>query len=234
MADFRNMWQRLVVVVLVTAATLAPVTMASAQDNGQRQDGQGKYGQLTTQWWQWILEQPASGNPNLDATGADAANGQPGKGVFFLAGAFGGTPTREFTVPANTALFLPLLNNAGIAWPAKPNPQPKPNLNQVPQLRTLYAAPTIDSATGLHVTLDGVSLLGSVTRVKSPVFHFTTPAEDALFEFDPGTYTAVSDGYWLYLAPLPKGTHELKFGATAFGGPPDGFTVDITDIITVN
>jgi hypothetical protein len=232
MANFKNMWQGLVVAVLVTAATLTPVTMASAQDNGQRQDGPGKYGQLTAQWWQWILEQPATGNPNLDATGTDAANGQPGKGVFFLAGSFGATVTRNFTVPANTALFLPLLNNAGIAYPAKPNPQPKPNQNQVPQLRTLYAAPTVDSATGLHVTLDGVSLLGSVTRVKSPVFHFTTPAEDGFF--DPGTYTAVSDGYWLYLAPLPPGTYVLNFGGTAFAGTPGEFSVDITDTITVN
>ena len=225
MANIKNRWHGLVVVVIVAAAMLTPVTMASAQDNGTRQDGQGKYAQLTAQWWQWILEQPVTGNPNLDTTGADAANGQPGKGVFFLAGAFGGTVTRQFTVPANTALFLPLLNNLGIA--PKPAPQPKPNTNQVPQLRTLYAAPTIDSATGLHVTLDSVSLFGSVTRVKSPVFHFTEPDQDSLL--GPGTFTAVSDGYWLFLAPLPPGTYVLNFGGTS-----GGFTVDITDTITVN
>jgi len=231
MVNFKNMWRALVVVVSVTAVILAPVTMASAQDNGQRQNGPGKYGQLTAQWWRWILEQPVTGNPNLDYTGGNAANGQPGGGVFFLAGSFGETVTRSFTVPANIALFLPLLNNAGIAYPAKPNPQPKPNQNQVPQLRTLYAAPTIDSASGLHVTLDGVSLLGSVTRVRSPVFHFTSPAEGGFF--DPGTYTAVSDGYWLFLAPLPPGTHELNFGGTAYAGTASEFTVDVTDIITV-
>ena len=133
--------------------------------------------------------------------------------------------TREFTVPAGTALFLPLLNN--VAFAPKPAPQPKPDGNQVPQLRTLFAAPLIDDATGLHVTLDGVSLLDAVTRVKSPVFHVTSP-EDGLL--GPGTFTAVSDGYWLYLAPLPPGTHVLNFGGTS---DAFGFTVDITDIITV-
>jgi hypothetical protein len=209
----------LVLLSLCVAAT--PV--APALDNGLRQDGQGKYASLTAQWWQWILEQPATGNPNLDQTGADAANGQPGGGVFFVAGAFGGSVARTFTAPADTALFLPLLNNGAFA--PHPAPQPKPDFNQVPQLRTVLAAPFIDDATELHVTLDGASLLDSVTRVKSPVFHVTSP-EDGLL--DPGTFTVVSDGYWLYLAPLPPGTYELNFGGTS-----GDFTVDVTDVITV-
>ncbi len=224
MANIKKMWQRFVAVVVVTAAMLAPVTMASAHDNGKREDGQGKYAQLTAQWWQWILEQPVTGNPNLDATGADAANGQPREDIFFLAGTFGGTATRTLTVPGDTALFLPLVNS--VAFAPKPAPQPKQGENQVPQLRTL-AAPLIDSVTELHVTLDAVSLLDSVGRVKSPVFQFTEPDEDSLVGV-PGTFTGVSDGYWLFLAPLPPGPHVLNFGGTS-----DGFTVDITDIITV-
>lgn len=231
MADHRSVWRALIAIVVISLAVLLPVSMATAQGVGVQQDGQGKYAQLTAQWWQWILEQPVTGNPNLDDTGADAANGQPRERVFFVAGTFGDTATRAFTVPADRALFLPLLNNAGFAYPAMPNPQPKLNLNQVPQLRTLYAAPLIDSASGLHVTLDGVSLLDSVARIKSPVFHFTSPAEDSFF--GPGTFTAVSDGYWLYLAPLPPGTYVLNFGGTAFAGTSDAFTVDITDTITV-
>jgi hypothetical protein len=223
MADHRNMWRALVTVIIVAAAVLTPVTTASAQNNGLQQDGQGKYAQLTAQWWLWILEQPATGNPILDPTGADAANGQPQGGVFFLAGTFGASVARAFTVPADTALFLPLLNN--VAFAPMPAPQPKPNGNQVPQLRTLYAAPLIDDATGLHVTLDGVSLLDAVARVKSPVFHVTSPDDGLL---GPGTFTAVSDGYWLYLPPLPPGTYVLHFGGTS-----GDFMVDITDIISV-
>jgi hypothetical protein len=230
MTNIKKMWLGVVAVGMVTAAMLTPVTMASAQDKGVRQEGAGKYAQLTAIWWQWILEQPATGNPILDTTGIDAANGQPltDANVFLLAGAFGGTVTRTFAVPANTALFLPLLNNLGLA--PKPAPQPKPGQNQVPQLRTLFAAPLIDGVNELHVFLDGVSLIGSVTRVKSPVFHVTSPDVDSIL--GPGTFTAVSDGYWLFLPPLPPGTHVLNFGGggTSSVGP---FTVDITDIITV-
>lgn len=79
----------------------------------------------------------------------------------------------------------------------------------------------------LHATLDGVSLLDSVKRVKSPVFRVTSPEQDSLL--DPGTYTFVSDGYWLYIPPLEPGTYVLNFG----GGMSNGFAVDVTDVITV-
>jgi hypothetical protein len=213
---------------MVIAAISTPVTMASAQDNGKRQEGGGKYAQLTALWWEWILGQPATGNPIFDETGEDAAKGQPLEDVFFLAGTFGGAVTREITVPADTALFFPLVNSAGIA--PHPAPQPKKGENQVPQLRTLLAAPDIDNVIELHVTLDdgggAVSLLNSVTRIKSPVFKFTSP-DDGVLPLQ-GTVRGVSDGYWLFLPPLSPGTYVLNFGGTS-----PGIAVDITDIITV-
>lgn len=227
MANVQNRWHHLAGIFMVIAAISMPVTRASAQDNGKRQEGEGKYAQLTALWWEWILEQPATGNPIFDETGEDAANGQPLEDVvFFLAGTLGGAVTREFTVPADTALFFPLVNNIGFA--PHPAPQPKKDENQVPQLRTLFAAPLIDSVSELHVTLDNgggpISLLNSVTRIKSPVFKFTAP-DDGIVQ---GTFRGVSDGYWLFLPPLPPGTYVLNFGGTS-----TDFAVDITDIITV-
>ena len=228
MANVQNRWHHLAGIFMVIAAISTPVTRASAQDNGKRQEGEGKYAQLTALWWEWILEQPATGNPIFDETGEDAANGQPLEDVFFLAGTFGGAVTREITVPADTALFFPLVNSSGIA--PHPAPQPKKDENQVPQLRTLFAAPLIDSVIELHVTLDDgggpISLLNSVTRIKSPVFKFTAPDEDGIFDLQ-GTFRAVSDGYWLFLPPLPRGTYVLNFGGIS------DFSVNVTDIITV-
>ncbi|MDH5193551.1 MAG: hypothetical protein OEW32_07685 [Nitrospira sp.] len=225
MANVKSTWQGFVAVVIVTAVMLTPVTMAFAQNSGVRQQGAGKYAQLTAIWWQWIIEQPATGNPIFDTTGSDAAKGQPltDVNVFLLAGSFGGPVTRTFTVPANTALFFPLLNNLGYA--PEPACRPKIDQNQVPQLRML-GAQLIDGMSELHVVLDGVSLIGSVIRVKSPVFHVTSPDVDSIL--GPGTYTAVSDGYWLFLPALASGTHTLKFGGTS-----GDFTVNITDIINV-
>src|SRR5262249_39826100 len=100
MANVQNRWHHLGGIFRVIAAISMRVRRASAQDNGKRQEGEGKYAQLTALWWEWILEQPATGNPIFDETGEDAANGQPLEDVvFFLAGTLGGAVTREFTVP---------------------------------------------------------------------------------------------------------------------------------------
>src|SRR5262245_2872261 len=58
-----------------------------------------------------------------------------------VAGTFGGTETRAFTVPAGAALFWSLLNTASLA--PKPAPQPKKDGNQVPQLRA-FGAPFVE------------------------------------------------------------------------------------------
>src|SRR5512143_733910 len=104
--------------LLLGAASLSP---AWAQNNGKRQDGQGKYAMLTAIWWQWAFSQPAvdvggtNSNPVLDSTGAYAAAGQedgigPADRFFFLAGTFGGDAVRTVTVPAGKTLFFPINN----------------------------------------------------------------------------------------------------------------------------
>ncbi len=64
---------------------------------------------LSGHWWQWALSIPAAINPITDATGEFAAVGQSGP-VWYLAGNFGGTTVRTVTVPADKALFFPILN----------------------------------------------------------------------------------------------------------------------------
>src|SRR5258706_8430346 len=70
------------------------------------------YGEWGSRWWQWAYSLPVSQNPLFDETGAFAANGQPYKQVFFLAGVYNSTgqAERTITVPAGTALFLPVVN----------------------------------------------------------------------------------------------------------------------------
>ena len=114
-------WQKSTVGLVIAITTLfVSLTVAFATDGRPYVN----YGQLTAEWWEWILEQPLTGNPNLDPTGADAGNGQPRDDVFFIAGTFGESATRAFTVPAATALFLPLLNNV-THIPLRPQPAVK-------------------------------------------------------------------------------------------------------------
>ena len=68
------------------------------------------YSEWSARWWQWLLQIPAATNPNLDATGANCAEGQLGH-VWFLAGSFGpltiSFPINRFcTVPTWDIFFV--------------------------------------------------------------------------------------------------------------------------------
>jgi len=186
------------------------------------------YGEWGSTWWQWIMSIPASENPNLDPSGAFADRGQSGP-VWFLGGTFGGSVTRTCTLPAGKALFLPLVNyEADIVGEDPPSPV---------EVLLARAAASMDKVTELHASIDGVPIQGLFTcRAASPKpFAAWLPAEDNLYQFfgvdiagkiEP----AITDGYWLMLAPLSVGKHTINFG----GAMSTGFAVDMTYHITVD
>jgi hypothetical protein len=189
-------------------------------------------GELTAQWWQWVLGIPASENPLLDETGEDAGVGQPYKGnkVFFLCGVFNatGTAERSITVPQGTAFFFPLVNF--VYSDLKGRGRDRANNPTVPGIYDIVGE-LADGVDSVYVTVDGTDLTEFSERVASPPFAIRLP-DDNLTGDPAGVYTpAVADGYWFYLPPLKKGTHTLKFGGSAFDG---GFVLDITYDITVN
>jgi len=200
------------------------------------------YGEWSARWWQWVLSFPSERNPNFDATGASCAEGQTGT-TWFLAGLFdqvfpGNRVTRTCTIPAGRAIFFPVLNNLGFA--AFPN-------EGVPVLRA-QAAGFIDGATLLRVTLDGVDLRGlQDLRVQSPAFAFVVPVDGIVSQgtcsplFVPNFIPpvpperqgqlcdpAVSDGFWVLLAPLRPGEHTLRFRARS-----GDFSLDVTYKLTI-
>jgi hypothetical protein len=179
---------------LAAAALLALPTLSPARADNNK----GKYSELTADWWQWVYGLPVSENPLFDETGANAANGQPEKKVFFLAGVINvsNTVERTVTVPAGTALFGPVLNyeddNVGRAAPLT-----------APQLRA-EAAALIDQVDprDLFLKVDGVDLTARlVDRIQSPTFGYVLPAEDNIYQaqgidVSGRVRPAVSDGYW--------------------------------------
>jgi hypothetical protein len=50
-------------------------------------------------------------------------------------------------------------------------------------------------------------------KVQSRAFNFTLP-EDPWLPGEPGPSSAVSDGYWVILEPLPPGKHDIRFKAS--------------------
>jgi hypothetical protein len=176
------------------------------------------YGEWSAAWWQWALSAPASVNPLIDSTGANCAEGQDAK-VWYLAGtAGGGTATRSCTIPTGTALFFPIVNTFSAAE------------GTVEEMRAVTAA-FIDSIAAMSVSIDGQSVENPVSyRAMSPVFSLTLPANN-IFGVPEGTYEpAVSDGFWLLLAPLPPGEHVIHFSAASSDG---SFSLDVTYILTV-
>ena len=242
-----DLWRGIALLVAVAGLIALPAALLVADDNGKREDGEGKYANLTALWWEWVYAQPAIDKggtntfPLLDSTGAYAAVGQengigPGNKYFFLAGTFGGPATRTVTVPAGKTLFFPVINSELDNLPFVGSDTPPTNYT-VPELRAM-AKVFIDTAIldSLFATLDGVPL--EIFRTKSPTFSYTLPDENNIYNYSgaavgppfEGTIKpAVSDGYWSSISPLPPGPHVVKFGATT----TSGFSLDVTYNLTV-
>jgi hypothetical protein len=248
MQSMKSAWRQTMAVVVVAVALLyaAPATVAAADSSStsgvlpiNSHPAGMTYGQWSAAWWQYAYSLPNSSSPLFDATGGRCAVGQPyiaHRKVFFLAGAvFGGEQSQSCTIPAGTMLFFPLLNielDNGC-------PLVNPPL-AVAQLRSA-AQSAIDQVTNLHASIDGraVENLPSY-RVTSPVFSFTLPATGdnlcaAFSESNPSAVPGatvspvVGDGYYLMLAPLPRGQHTIRFG----GAVPSVFSLDVTYEVTV-
>ena len=223
---------------LLIVLTVGTVTPAWA-NNGKQEDGEGKYANLTALWWQWVYAQPAidvggtNTNPVFDSTGAYAASGQedgigPDNRIFFLVGSFGSDVVRTVTVPEGKALFFPVINYE------YDNALDPPTNYEVPKLRELVAA-IMDGATSLYARLDGIPL--EIFRTKSPTFDYTMPDENSVYDyfglegpqFQGRIKPAVSDGYWVYIPPLPPGDYLLEFG----GAIPPAFSINITYNLTI-
>ena len=212
--------------VLTGVALLAMTTSPAFADNGP-DDGPrilplnshpyGKtYGEWATAWWQWALSIPADRSPLTDPTGALFAEGQSGP-VWFR-GTFGTSGERTSTMPPGKALFMPVYNwifGAGV-FDCDPTVPGVPC--DVPTLRALAASNT-EAATVLDVNIDGepVRHIRSYRAASPEPFSVTYP-DNSVIGVAAGTYSPnVTDGYWLMLAPLPKGEHTIRVHVLAPG-----------------
>jgi hypothetical protein len=167
------------------------------------------YGEWAVAWWQWSLSIPADRNPLTDETGEFAGEGQHGP-VWFVAGTFGNDVERSYQVPVGKALFVPVdawVFGAG-AFDCDPSVPGVPCV--VCELEALAAANTA-AAEVVEVSIDGVTVR-NVRRYEasSPEPFAIRYPDNSVTGLPAGRYfPQVSDGYWLMLEPLAKGTHEL-------------------------
>lgn len=167
------------------------------------------YGEWVAQWWQWVMSIPADRNPLTDTTGEFADESQSGP-VWFAAGTFGNSAERSYTVPEGKALFVPVWNcifGAGV-FDCDPTVPGVPCV--VCDLQEA-AAENTEAMELLEVTIDGRPVR-NVHRYRAATpgpFAIRYP-ENSVTGVPAGTYfPQVGDGYWLMLAPLAKGNHEI-------------------------
>jgi hypothetical protein len=216
----RTLVTRAVIPVIVVAVLLSAATFVALAGKGNagnprilpphaKSHGQS-YGDWAAAWWQWVLGIPADINPLTDTTGEFCDESQSGP-VWFLAGTFGTSAERSCTVPAGKAIFVPVFNwifGAGVfdCDPTVPGVE-----CDIEALRAAAAANT-EAAEILEVTIDGVPVQNlREYRAASPEPFPLIYPENSVVGVPAGTYfPQVTDGYWLMLAPLPVGEHEIR------------------------
>jgi hypothetical protein len=198
--------------VVLALAVAAPI--ASGQTAPQRQDLKA----LTEAWWTWATAVPSP----LDGSYSSPdprCEGEFVDGVFFLAGTTGGGPVeRTCTVPADTALFFPVINSFTTAE--------EPNYPWGPHKVVAKALANGD----VSATLDGEDL--KIERIATGPFTITFLDPNIFSPGVPGgpyPFPAVSDGLWVYLPEgLEPGEYALHFEGTSVRSNGNPFSVDVT------
>jgi hypothetical protein len=175
---------------------------------------------LSAKWWQWLFSIPPKTNPILDD---NPCNLKQSGSFFYLVGTFGGSADRNCTIPKNKAIFFPIIN---IVATFDKN---DPNFDTIAKVKKAVSD-YIDGATDLKASVDGVSIKNiDGLRAQSPAFKLKVPS-DNIGGFPPGTYVAVSDGFWVALKPFSIGEHTIHFSGKV---PSANFDLDVTYHITV-
>jgi hypothetical protein len=169
------------------------------------------YGEWVAAFWQYALGRPLEGHPFVDSPEYDFAAGQSGRVWFWSApdSAADGSPlVREVSIPKGTALFL-TIRDVEVSSLEEP---PFFGANEAEQREgaDFFADRIVD----LSVSIDGVPVENVEDyRFSSPQFGFTAPTP-WIFGATGGAGTAVGDGYYMMIKPLPVGTHTIEYAGT--------------------
>ncbi len=180
--------------LFAAVASASPIVAPTESVSGANQ------AEWSVRWWQWAWSFPDDASPVADRTGELCASKQSGE-VWFLAGTYGTRRTiRRCTVPAGKYLFFPLINY--VVYPSLGA------AGSCSEMKTSAAQLTDDpQALVLEVGTERVPVAADHRQVSGRCF-------DLGARRVPPTriFPAASDGYFVMLKPLPKGTHVINFG----------------------
>ena len=161
------------------------------------------YRDWITKWWQWNVGFGAEDHPRDHFSPQTCKLNQNGP-VWFLPDLLSGMQDRSCTIPQGKAILVPLLT--GSCW----NDHLDPELETDSGLRK--CAMQGNEYGEITATIDGRNLQNlQDSRIQSPVFNITVP-DNSTFRTGnapSGNFKAISDGYFVFLKPLPAGKHDL-------------------------
>lgn len=177
----------------------------------------------TERWWQWAYSVNKKQNPVLDETGAFVQKYQPEhEPVVFLAGGYEDEKLeREITVSSKKGLIIPPIC---CSWSYAELPK-----SNTPQ--DLIYACSLDMS---HVTVASLELDSKpvgLERIMTEPFYIQMEKQNYFPEdielpqhrlHKDGITTAISDGLWGFLEPLPVGKHIIH----SKGSTRNSFTKD--------
>ncbi|HEY7108339.1 MAG TPA: hypothetical protein VH415_02810 [Nitrososphaeraceae archaeon] len=181
------------------------------------------FGEWTVKWWRWALETAKSINPVTDETGKFADINQP-KDVWFLAGKFvDGTrnlPKRHCRIPVEKGILFPIIN-------CEANRLEYPELDAENDLIT-HVEKDIDSILVKECFINGKSLPPQRQKSDPRIFEININEDNGL-GVKGGKTIATSDGYWIFLKPLPEGQYDIEFeGMCGIGTRYSGASYSLT------
>jgi hypothetical protein len=200
------------------AVTAQPNTSSVKTFGTESQPYGLSYAGWTAKWWDWMISAPLPSNPIVDETGEYCSVGQSGP-VWYLGGTVGGSADRRCAIPEGKAILFPIINSmcdfAG-----------EPTISSEAGLLACAKTDT-DQAINMRATIDGIDLKSS--RVQSTLSDITFP-ENNIYGAPSGDTQMVSDGYWVFLQPLPKGDHQLSFSGETATSPALGISAFATSV----
>lgn len=175
------------------------------------------FAEWTVRWWKWITSIPRPMNPGLNYLEEFCAISQNDPLVWFLAGKFGGklavklasSTIRRCRIPRGRAILFPVIN-CEYSFADEPSITTEGDLEE-------RCRSEIDDIVHINASLNGRALDVKRYRVQTPCFTLHLPPENCVRGIS-GTTRMASDGFWLFIAGLPCGTHRLEsFGSCLAG-----------------
>ena len=208
----------LLALAFTAAAENADHGRLSGPVNGVRLD------QYANRWWQWAYSMPSSESPVRDNVGVKCGVNQTGD-VWFLAGGFGSSKiTRYCEIPDGKHLFFPVINMLYI-----PSPETLKRGSITCQSAMVAAAANNDNLEYIEVVIDGETYTDPEALRVRPNECFDAAGGIPGKDGSPKVFPSATDGYWIMLAPLSPGDHEIRFGAK-YNNPGSGYGTMIQDI----